>query len=529
MTATVPYEVFWDGIAQFDETAIQSNEHFLRPENRSSTIFPIFKDSSTKTSIQFLSYWLKKHGNNVVARFTVRDSEGQLLVKKYEIITACRAHSVQVSDYFPIAENGFCGSVEVEIFSKKPPLYTFPAVTVCYEGDGSCSVVHACIRTYNKGEAVSDYALMLPQTGFDVELSEKNKNFICFFGGELKTYNINIELMEGDCVKKYPLKIDNHIYGQMHLIWLEHILHNNDADLFKNPKCLIHHDLTDVYPRFYVGISKEYFAPTMTHTFFDTSKVEETSRAKTLNLRANNPDPINYFDAAFSIPIFPSNSLNTALRTYSQNLYFSGTSVVSLYTLEGDLIYSRNLTQQEVTQMCGVGTLELSEVLQQASSDPNKCYCVRFAFVNEKSPFPRRFKLGLNIKRKENDYGSNICFAPLVVSESTLSKPFNRRWFPVGGKQNYVATFHNTSLDRMKFNEIAECNFEFFNHQGETFSRCIDVPKNGSVFLDAQQDKELKTFLGSDGGWCMVTSNTYLCDAYFFSFADEQIGGDHAY
>lgn len=60
MTNPLSYEMFWNDISQIDETIVQGNEKFLKPENRSSTIFPVFKDLSTKTTIQFLSYWLKK-------------------------------------------------------------------------------------------------------------------------------------------------------------------------------------------------------------------------------------------------------------------------------------------------------------------------------------------------------------------------------------------------------------------------------------------------------------------------------------
>ena len=110
-----------------------------------------------------------------------------------------------------------------------------------------------------------------------------------------------------------------------------------------------------------------------------------------------------------------------------------------------------------------------------------------------------------------------------------INKPFNRRWFPIGGKQKFVATYHNTDLKKIDTKVITECKFEFFNHRGETLLRLIEVAKNGSVFIDTKKDRELKNFLGDDGGWCMVNSNTYMCDAYFFALADDQIGGDHAY
>lgn len=525
-----PHEKFWDEIAEFNVTEISEKIEFLKAENRSSTIFPVFKDSCTQTSIQFLSYWLKKHGNNVIARFTTRDILGREVSKWYEVITICKAFSYVISDSFPTTENGFCGSVEVEVFSKAKPLYTFPAVTVCYSNANSCSVVHSCIRTYNKGEIISDYALYFPQTGFDVDLGEENKNFICFFGGFAKTYKIEIELLEKDFARSYTVDLKNKCYGQSHIFYLEDIVPKQDIQLFSTPKCVIHHDLNDVFPRFYVGIRHRSFVPTLTHTFFDTSNVDGAhNEFDSSMLRAKNSVPNIYFDAAFSIPIYPICNYDTALRTYDQNLRFSGTAIVSLYSAEGDLMFTRSLTKHELGNLCDVGHLDLSKFVLDAAAEVDKSYSIRFAFVDEKSPFPKRFKLGLNVKRRETMYGSNICFAPLVSSGNTLSKPFNRRWFPIGGAQKYVGSIHNTSLNRLQNDELTECTLEFFNHQGDTVMRRIEVRDNASIFIDPHNDEKLSEFLGEKEGWCIVTSNTYLCDAYYFCMAEMQIGGDHAY
>jgi len=529
MSSSFRYEKFWDNLNSIDNFSLQSSEEFLKAENRSSTIFPVFKNSSITTSIQFLSYWLKKNGNNVIVCFTSRSIDGEQLDKKYKIITEYKSYQLQISDYFSDLKNGFCGSFEVEVYSKNKPLYTFPAITVCYEGNGSSSLVHSCIRTYNKDETVSDYAIMYPQTGFDTHLSNQTKNFICFFGGDSSAYNLCVELVEGNFSRTYDLEITNNSYGQMHVIWLEDLIDSSDIGLLKNPKCSIHHDLQDVFPRFYVGILNEDCPPAVTHTFFDTSKAEEVVNANMLSLRANNQDHHCYFDSGFTVPIFPSDSFDTALRTYGQNLSFSGDALLTIYTMQGEGIYSRSLSQAEIFNLSGFGNFDLSELLNSADVETDQYYCLKLAFVSKESPFPKRFKLGLNVKRKTQEIGTNICFAPLVVSENTFTKPFNRRWFPVGGSRNYVATVHNTSLEITELSANTECDFEFVNHRGETLVKHINVKSNGSVLLDVMQDNELDDFLGKHGGWCMVTSKSYLTDAYYFSLMDKQIGGDHAY
>jgi len=76
MNSFFSYEHFWSVIHELKTSDILENAEFLKPNNRSSTIFPIFKDRHTKTSIKFLSYWLEKHGNSVIARLTIHDMLG---------------------------------------------------------------------------------------------------------------------------------------------------------------------------------------------------------------------------------------------------------------------------------------------------------------------------------------------------------------------------------------------------------------------------------------------------------------------
>ncbi|MDC0488381.1 hypothetical protein OAN52_06780 [Amylibacter sp.] len=530
MNSFSSYEHFWSEIHELKTSDILDNVEFLKPNNRSSTIFPIFKDRHTQTSIKFLSYWLKKHGNNVIARLTTRDLLGAEINKKFLIITTCKAFNYVISDQFPLTENGFCGSVEVEIFSETTPLFTFPAITVSYSTRNSCSVVHGGIRTYNSTEKINDYALQFPQTGFDVNIEMENKNFICFFGGNSDKYSLKIELQENGNTKFYIVEFQNDCHGQSHIFYLEDIMQNQDIKLFKSPKCVIHHNLKDVFPRFYVGIRHKNFAPTLTHTFFDTSESNlDHDNSNYSRLRANNSMPDKYFDSAFSVPIYPTDIFDTSIQAYDQNLKFSGTAIASIYSNNGELKFSRSLTDGELIKLCGIGDLNLNKFILEAQISKDKSYSLCLAFVDKKIPFPNRFKLGLNVKRKKALYGSNICFAPLVTSENTLSKPFSRRWFPIGGPQKYIASIHNTALNRLPNDENTECVLEFFNHQGDTILERKAIQENASIFIDPSNDEKLSNFLDEREGWCMVTSSTYLCDAYYFCMADTQIGGDHAF
>ena len=140
------------------------------------------------------------------------------------------------------------------------------------------------------------------------------------------------------------------------------------------------------------------------------------------------------------------------------------------------------------------------------------------------------FKLGLNLKRKNIRYGTNICFSPLIMMDDLINKPYSRRWFPLGGFQKFVASIHNTSFIRKEINNISNSFLlEFVNHEGKSLKREKILSPNASLFINPLNDEQLKNFFGEKGGWCMVTANTFVFNAYYFSMTKKQIGGDHAY
>ena len=369
-----------------------------------------------------------------------------------------------------------------------------------------------------------------PQTGFDVDFHKKNLNYICFFGGYKKNYHLSIELLENDVLKVYNLKLENNIYGKSHIIYLEDVISNDDKKLFDNPKCSISHDLDDVFPRFYVGIINSRFIPTLTHTFFDTSnKVNLIKNKQEERFRVKNTNPFKYLDSSFSIPIFPINKFSTSLKSYAQNLEIKGNAFISVYSLNGQTLFNRKLSELELNDLSNIGDFDLIKIIKEANLLISSPYSLKLSFVNEEVPFPKRFKLGLNVKRNAVRRGSNICFAPKVITESSLSKPFNRRWFPLGGTQKFIGTIHNTSFLRNEIYKKTNYKLEFINHEGEIFNKEFDLNQNESIFLDPSNDQELTKFLGNKGGWCMTKANTFFFDAYYFSMSNQLIGGDHAY
>ena len=186
--------------------------------------------------------------------------------------------------------------------------------------------------------------------------------------------------------KKYQLTLKNNRYGETHLLYLEDVISKDDAELFSKPKCIIDHNLSDVFRDFMLGLNMEIMLPLLRIHFLIPQKLKNPIKSENFILRAKNPNPDNLFDAAFSIPVMPVNAFETALRSYGQNLKFYGRAQVSLFTYSGDLIYSRRLTQNELEELCGESSFELSKIINEAKVSLECLYSATFTFCDKKIP-----------------------------------------------------------------------------------------------------------------------------------------------
>ena len=523
----ITYAFFWDNLKIYSNE-ISAFEKYLLPGNRSSTYFPIYKKNSS-VSLKFLSYWLRKHNTQVVIKFTARDLVGRVVGKDWMTVWQYKSitYSADCFNYFKSSTDGFCGSIEVEVFSKSPPLYKFPAITLSYQDSNSCSVVHSCMRSYNESEVVNDYAINFPQTGFDVVFANDCSNYVCFFGGTKSEYNLTFLLEDEHNQTKVSFKLDNLNVGQLHLIYVEDLFCEFSAN--KTMKLSIFHDL-DVFPRFYVGVNKDDFVPTLTHSFFDTSEKNYDSDNSLLHLRAENIAPKINYDSALMIPIYSVATFKTSIVTYGQNLSHASQICLTIFSDSGQLIKQKRLEQQEGESWNLLSTFDVGAFIRANYLSAEKNYSLHIGFThNSEKPFPTRFKLALNVKKVEADLGSNICFAPLVISEFASAKPFTRRWFPLGGSEGFVASVHNTSFSIINDGQLTAITCEFINHLGEILTRTTTLADNASIYLDVIGDDELLSFFGGETGWCLINSQSYSCDSYYFSTSGSRIGGDHAY
>ena len=349
----------------------------LNQNNRASTIFPIYLTKNSVCKIIFLSYWVKKHGNNVVVKLTVRNLAGDILENKIIPIYTLKAYEInaEIFNYFKKNKIGFCGSIEVEVFSKNKPFFNYPAISINFEDKQCTSVLHACARFYNINEKSNEYAINFGQTGFDTKFAKKYKNYIIFIGSYKKKYKLTLILEIGR--KKYKKKLLlNSVKGQMHVIYIEDYF--NFYFPLQNVKVTIEHDL-DSFPRFYVGTIEKDKIPTLTHTFFDTSKRYAKKKLIDINhAYSSNIDSEKYYNSAFMMPILPVNKFNTIIKSYGQNLNFNGTISIKILNKNGRLIKELIVKKKEQKKWLKFNSFNFSNIVKKYSLNKSSMY---YAFL----------------------------------------------------------------------------------------------------------------------------------------------------
>ena len=516
---------FWVNPQAFVGKSVEEIRSYLKDENRSSTIFPVLSSERGKSILSFLNYWGLKHGNFVILLMTFRNEDGSVRALEWKPIIDVKSYSFDLGKYFQqVKDKLFCGTVEVEFFSKDPPRFTFPGVSIIYEGSESSSVVHSCIRKYNIDEEIKDYALDLPQTGFDVVMNQNNRNYVCFAGGRMPNYNFKLTLENGARTSEVAFLIENK-NNQMHVLDIESYF--PDVAFEGICKLSIEHDL-DVFPRFYCGTYRSNDIPTITHSFFDTSSFldakEDSEKYEYSSVREIDED---HYDSAMMFPII-EDDVRTQLISYGQSMGFEGTFDFRFFDKQGT----------ELTRFTGDSRLgkdwsewrtfdPIQKILNEGLEQKPSAALIGFRTHNGR--FPARYKLGLNIFKKDH-IGTNICVGPTTQDGSLFQKPFSRRWFALGGKSNFIATLHNTSFkistEDQKANKL---DIQVYNQFGEICERSFTINKNGSVFMDVNEDKELGKFLAGEIGWCLAQADTCLLDGFFISTKGKIMGGDHVF
>jgi hypothetical protein len=505
--------------------------------NRASSIFPVYVTPNGSTKIIFLGYWsIKNNLVNVQCVISLYDKAGTIVDKNEFAIEGTQVYEISAAKWLQdlnieTNDEGFLYTIEVELFFDRMPRFTYPAIAVVIEGPEGTSAVHSCVRTFNANEKPNDDILKKPQTGFDIFQNNAGdiENFVVFTaGGEQDSYVFSIV-----CEDDKGNKLDKEIIlsdlrkNQLCEINISHLF----GDFIRPDtqyKVQLNHNIIDIFPRFYCGNYGPKHTPTLTHSFFETLNVDETTTRKH---EANNIKQKHDVRSVFHVPLFPASNYDTSISFYASNEVFDALVYVEFYNVAGQSLAYKTIPSTPLGAMQRIERMDLVTLAEEyiQDFDPQSYYSIKFNIVPTDGIISRRMKMGLNISRcKAHERGTNICFSSVYVDEMFLTKPCLTSWSPIGGKDNMVVIMHDVDLLGENNNGYL-IKTTFYNSNSECLVRKLPISPNGTIILDRQHDKELTNFLGTDYGWVYIEAPTNFLSTWYFSLGNSLIGGDHSF
>ncbi len=114
---------------------------------RSSAIFYVKLDSTTRSTVSFLNYWKFKRGLEVAVLASTRTMAGALVDRR-----RLRFEHGEVINFVPEVAEPFEGSVEIEVFATSNMVIPYSAIVCSYETEQGFSLVHGYARAYSSHE-----------------------------------------------------------------------------------------------------------------------------------------------------------------------------------------------------------------------------------------------------------------------------------------------------------------------------------------------------------------------------------------
>ena len=490
---------------------------------RASTIFPIFFSKDSKNSLNFLSYWkFKNKYDQVLMHLTFRDSEGELIKKEMlEISDDPKSYEIELDKFLDkesFRSHGFDSYVEVEVFFKKEPLLKYPALVYTISNKAYTSSIHSCLRNYNPSEIRPIEATKLNQTGFDIFLKNGIKNYILLAGGEEQDiYRLNLSILSTNntVLLDKELILKNSCKKKLFEIIINDYI---DESLFKDNhyKVIIKHDISDIFPRLYVGNYSKESLPSITHTFFDESGLD--LKQTDINLSKEHPS------SAFIFPTFNHLGLTSSISSYMANRPWKGFMKARILNSKGNVMDYYDFNSDEVIKFQSISKKYTNEMFNYEKQNKEQLFC-KYEFFSDN--FPERNKLGLNIGVSDIDNTStNICFSPTLNNKKLNDKQTHSTWSPIGGKSRFIVYFHNTSLNPKIHNSDLEVII--FSKNGSTNSVKFALEPDESIIFSSE-DKSIYNTIGDELGYLFFkTSNPYY-SSWYFSLSEFGVGGDHSF
>lgn len=505
----------------------------MNSDYRSSALFPVYINKDLENDIVFLNYWKKKNDlSNVKFVYSLWSSDGFILGKKIkEISEIPYASTIKINNEFSselskINKNGFGAYLEIEVFFEKEPVIKYPALILNYKDKLNSSYVHSCLRKFNPSEDTIEENYKKNQTGFNIYRNRGVDNYLIFIGGTQLIYELKLTFEDGKNKIYKEVKLDNKNNNQLFEINLTFLIKDCKFE-DDNLKVSIDHDSKDVFSRFYVGNYEKGKIPTLTHTFFDEQETKNPAFIKNQELINND----GLYNASFSFPILDTTKFETSLASYASNAIWNGIVILEILDKKGNVIFSERQEVDDNFFLFKTNVFNVNKICDENKiNSENKIFKVSFKKdIDDKNVFPSRQKFGLNYNLiGHKSRGCNICFSPLILSDYQFNKKRSVTWGPIGGEENIVFVFMNTSINTKKdFNN--SLNIDFINSAGETLSKEFVLMNDECLMLDVKKEIYLEEHFGSGIGWCFCNTDNNFYNSWYFSVGKENIGGDHCF
>ena len=503
-----------------------------KPIFRSSAIFPVIHNEFYSSSIHFLGYWLlKRNIPEVTLVVTLRNADGNSLLRKTQIIDSAKAFSINLDEILQeinLKTNYFVGSIETEFHTTRDMVFPYPALVLEYQNEQFNTCVHTLGRIYNDLEDLKENDdTHVPETGFDIHETDDLKSFLSFVNGPLENKDGKIEytLTNSHSEKSsgtFHIGKINPFETKL-LYFNEHI--TNLAEFLKNDSGSISlkHNFEGFYPRLLVGnIQKSSPSVSFTHSYYDcTSCVTESDYWSRTDE--------NHFDSSIYIPIFNKNNHFTNLIIYPNMSPSNVTLKIDIHDKNGKkIIENSNFLKIDSSQK-KLTKINLNEIITlDTYGNENLSAHIIANFENNK--IPSRIKFGLNVGNFESNFKlpCNICFNMQMGNPLIENKSGSFHWAPMFSERNTVLALGNFSTLK-NYEKTANLELNFYRiEDSTTFSKKISLVPNSEKRFTID-DFELKNFLETEGWVTIKADNPYVHGYYFNLNSSGSISGDHLF
>jgi len=502
-----------------------------KPVLHSSAIFPVVQNEFYTSSLHFLGYWLlKRNISEVTFVSTLRNSTGQILLRKTEIIDSAKAFSINLHSLLAEINPGvknFIGSIETEFNTTRDMVFPYPALVLEYHNEQFNTCVHTLGRIYNDFEDLKENnEFLVPETGFDIYETDDLNSFFSFVNGPLENEDGYIEYVITTSKSKkfsgnfhigkispFETKL---LYLKDYIPDLSEILDNESGSIS------LKHNFEGFYPRFLVGnIQKSFPSVSFTHSYYDcTSCTNDSDYWKRTNDK--------YFDSSIYVPIFQNNNEFTNLIIYPNLSPSDFVLKIDIHDKNGTKIIENSNFLEIKNGDNKLLKINLSEITSDLdpSQIGNLAAHIITDFKNNKIPSRIKFGLDVGINGLDSKLPCNICFNTRMGNPFLENKPGSFHWSPMFHERNTIISLGNFSTLK-NYKQVANLELNFYRiEDSSSFTQNISLQPNSEKRISIK-DFKLNEFLKTEGWVTIKANNPYVTGYYFNMNSSGSVSGDH--